>query len=72
MMSRNRRAGAAELRIRAIGSRYFFIVAYAWPEKYFIRGDYRSDGSLIALRACNSCQTQKDRLKMPAANVPDP
>ena len=38
---RNRRAGAAKLRIREMGSRYFFIVAYVWLEKYFSRGDYR-------------------------------
>lgn len=41
---RNRRTGLAKLRIREMGSRYFFIVAYVWLEKYFSRGDYmRSD-----------------------------
>jgi dolichol-phosphate mannosyltransferase len=24
-----------------MGSRYFFICAYVWLEKYFSRGDYR-------------------------------
>jgi dolichol-phosphate mannosyltransferase len=38
---RNRRTGLAKLRIREMGSRYFFIVAYVWLEKYFSRGDYR-------------------------------
>jgi dolichol-phosphate mannosyltransferase len=38
---RNRRTGIAKLRIREMGSRYFFIVAYVWLEKYFSRGDYR-------------------------------
>jgi dolichol-phosphate mannosyltransferase len=38
---RNRRSGVAKLRIREMGSRYFFIVAYVWLEKYFSRGDYR-------------------------------
>ncbi len=38
---RNRRAGVAKLKIREMGSRYFFIVAYVWLEKYFSRGDYR-------------------------------
>jgi dolichol-phosphate mannosyltransferase len=38
---RNRRAGEAKLKIREMGSRYFFIVAYVWLEKYFSRGDYR-------------------------------
>ncbi|HUL55989.1 MAG TPA: glycosyltransferase family 2 protein [Usitatibacter sp.] len=38
---RNRRTGLAKLDIREMGSRYFFIVAYVWLEKYFSRGDYR-------------------------------
>jgi dolichol-phosphate mannosyltransferase len=38
---RNRRHGIAKLKIREMGSRYFFIVAYVWLEKYFSRGDYR-------------------------------
>lgn len=37
----NRRTGMAKLKIREMGSRYFFIVAYVWLEKYFSRGDYR-------------------------------
>ncbi len=39
---RNRRTGEAKLKIREMGSRYFFIVAYVWLEKYFSRGDYRN------------------------------
>lgn len=38
---RNRRSGIAKLKIREMGSRYFFICAYVWLEKYFSRGDYR-------------------------------
>lgn len=38
---RNRRAGQAKLKMREMGSRYFFIVMYVWLEKYFSRGDYR-------------------------------
>lgn len=38
---RNRRHGVAKLKIREMGSRYFFIVAYVWLEKFFSRGDYR-------------------------------
>ncbi|MFM8792675.1 MAG: glycosyltransferase family 2 protein, partial [Solirubrobacterales bacterium] len=38
---RNRRTGIAKLKIREMGSRYFFIVAYVWLEKCFSRGDYR-------------------------------
>jgi dolichol-phosphate mannosyltransferase len=41
---RNRRTGAAKLKIREMGSRYLFIVLYCWLEKYFSRGDYRKDG----------------------------
>ena len=38
---RNRRAGVPKLKLAEMGSRYFFIVAYVWLEKYFSRGDYR-------------------------------
>lgn len=38
---RNRSKGLAKLKLREMGSRYFFIVAYLWLEKYFSRGDYR-------------------------------
>lgn len=38
---RNRRTGVAKLKIKEMGSRYFFICMYVWLEKYFSRGDYR-------------------------------
>jgi dolichol-phosphate mannosyltransferase len=38
---RNRRYGVAKLKLKEMGSRYFFICAYVWLEKYFSRGDYR-------------------------------
>jgi dolichol-phosphate mannosyltransferase len=38
---RNRRAGESKFKIKEMGSRYLFIVAYCWLEKYFSRGDYR-------------------------------
>jgi dolichol-phosphate mannosyltransferase len=38
---RNRRTGMAKLKIREMGSRYFFICMYVWLEKYFSGGDYR-------------------------------
>jgi dolichol-phosphate mannosyltransferase len=38
---RIRRHGASKLDLREMGSRYFFIVAYVWLEKYFSRDDYR-------------------------------
>lgn len=37
---RNRRSGVAKLKIREMGSRYFFIIMYVWLEKFFSRGDY--------------------------------
>lgn len=42
---RNRQTGIAKLKLREMGSRYLFIVAYVWLEKYFSRGDYRRPGS---------------------------
>ena len=38
---RNRRTGVAKLKIKEMGSRYFFIVMYIWLEKSFSRGDYK-------------------------------
>jgi dolichol-phosphate mannosyltransferase len=38
---RNRRTGIAKLKIKEMGSRYFFSCMYVWLEKYFSRGDYR-------------------------------
>jgi dolichol-phosphate mannosyltransferase len=40
----NRKYGVAKLKIKEMGSRYFFICAYVWLEKYFSRGDYRRIG----------------------------
>ena len=37
----NRKYGVAKLKLKEMGSRYFFICAYVWLEKYFSRGDYR-------------------------------
>ena len=38
---RNRRYGTPKLKIKEMGSRYLFICAYVWLEKYFSRGDYK-------------------------------
>lgn len=38
---KNRRTGVAKLKLKEMGSRYFFIIAYVWLEKYFSRGDFR-------------------------------
>ena len=37
---KNRTKGVAKLKLREMGSRYFFIIAYLWLEKYFSKGDY--------------------------------
>jgi len=38
---KNRRSGQSKLKIKEMGSRYFFICCYVWLEKYFSRGDYQ-------------------------------
>ncbi|MFM2048277.1 MAG: hypothetical protein RI955_825 [Bacteroidota bacterium] len=38
---RNRKAGESKLKIKEMGSRYFFILMYCWIEKQFSRGDYK-------------------------------
>jgi dolichol-phosphate mannosyltransferase len=38
---RNRRAGESKLAMREMGSRYLFIVLYAFLERHLSRGDYR-------------------------------
>lgn len=37
----NRKAGESKLKIKEMGSRYFFILLYCLIEKYFSRGDYK-------------------------------
>ena len=44
---RNRRSGVAKFNIAEMGSRYFFIIAYVWLEKYFSRGDYHRSPELL-------------------------
>jgi len=38
---RNRKMGVSKLKIKEMGSRYFFILMYCFIEKYFSRGDYK-------------------------------
>lgn len=38
---RNRKHGTSNLKIREMGSRYFFIVLYCLIEKFFSRGDFK-------------------------------
>lgn len=37
----NRKSGESKLKIREMGSRYFFILMYCFIEKYFSRGDFK-------------------------------
>ncbi len=37
---KNRRTGEAKLKLKEMGSRYFFSIMYVWLEKFFSRGDY--------------------------------
>ena len=37
----NRKTGVSKLKIREMGSRYFFILMYCFIEKFFSRGDFR-------------------------------
>lgn len=37
----NRKSGESKLKIREMGSRYFFILLYCLIEKFFSRGDYK-------------------------------
>jgi dolichol-phosphate mannosyltransferase len=38
---RNRKHGTSNLKIKEMGSRYFFIILYCFIEKYFSRGDFK-------------------------------
>jgi dolichol-phosphate mannosyltransferase len=38
---RNRKYGTSNLKIKEMGSRYFFIVLYCLIEKHFSRGDFK-------------------------------
>lgn len=40
---RNRKEGVSKLKIREMGSRYFFILMYCFIEKFFSRGDYKKN-----------------------------
>jgi dolichol-phosphate mannosyltransferase len=38
---RNRKHGTSNLKIKEMGSRYFFIILYCFIEKYFSKGDFK-------------------------------
>lgn len=46
---RNRQAGESKLKIREMGSRYFFILMYCLIEKYFSRGDFKKKWEEVSL-----------------------
>lgn len=39
----NRKYGVSKLKIKEMGSRYFFILVYCFVEKYFSRGDFKKN-----------------------------
>ncbi len=41
----NRKYGESKLKIKEMGTRYFFILMYCWLEKYFSRGDFKKKDS---------------------------
>ena len=41
----NRKYGGSKLKIKEMGSRYFFILVYCFVEKYFSRGDFKKQQS---------------------------
>jgi dolichol-phosphate mannosyltransferase len=47
---RNRRSGESKLKLKEMGSRYFFIALYCWLEKYFSRGDYKKRAAVNSAR----------------------
>ncbi|MGH2415877.1 MAG: glycosyltransferase, partial [Microcystaceae cyanobacterium] len=50
---RNRATGVSKLKLKEMGSRYLFIVLYAWLEKYLSRGDYVSNRPQLAIQQKN-------------------
>jgi len=49
----NRAAGISKLKLKEMGSRYLFIVLYAWLEKHLSRGDYQSKNSQLVIQDRN-------------------
>lgn len=62
---RNRKHGESKLKLKEMGSRYFFIMMYVWLEKHFSRGDYRRPGS-VATPTSNQTTT----LQLPLDSEP--
>lgn len=55
----NRKTGESKLKIREMGSRYFFILLYCLIEKFFSRGDYLKKEPAAPKAAIPSGGTQK-------------
>lgn len=45
----NRKTGESKLKIREMGSRYFFILLYCLIEKYFARGDFKKKWDEVSI-----------------------
>lgn len=54
----NRKAGESKLKIKEMGSRYFFILMYCLIEKFFSRGDFHKDTQAIQKEKSKKLQSQ--------------
>jgi dolichol-phosphate mannosyltransferase len=61
----NRATGISKLKIQEMGSRYLFVVLYAFLEHHLSRGDYMRGGAGARLRPGTSSRPE-DRLEEPA------
>jgi dolichol-phosphate mannosyltransferase len=57
---KNRRTGIPKLKIKEMGSRYFFICMYVWLEKYFSKGDYLKEAQPPGPELPSSCKIRRD------------
>jgi dolichol-phosphate mannosyltransferase len=55
---RNRRVGVPKFNLREMGSRYFFIIAYVWLEKYFSRGDFKRGAEAETVGMASGLETE--------------
>jgi dolichol-phosphate mannosyltransferase len=70
----NRKSGESKLKIREMGSRYFFILLYCLIEKFFSRGDYIKRPAPVAVvedqRAADLLHFGGDHEKLLSQNTP--
>ena len=72
---RNRKHGESKLKLKEMGSRYFFIMMYVWLEKHFSRGDYRRPASADASATTTTTHPHTHRtttLQLPLYTEPAP